>query len=119
MLFTSFTLWSAIAVIALALPQADPPTRVLVDRQASSASPVPDGACTNSPNTRQCWSNGYSISTDFDAKSPPDGTTVTVSLHMQALYAAVAKSGIVQLRNIELCYSKSRWQRWKSTCDVG
>jgi len=44
--------------------------RDLVDRQ--------DGACTNGPRTRNCWSNGYSISTDFDAKLPPDGTTVTV-----------------------------------------
>jgi hypothetical protein len=37
-----------------------------------------DGACTNTARTRQCWSNGYSISTDFDAKAPPAGTTVTV-----------------------------------------
>lgn len=68
----------AFASVGFALPRADPPTRVLVDRQATSASPVPDGPCTNSPETRQCWTNGYSISTDFDAKSPPDGTTVTV-----------------------------------------
>jgi hypothetical protein len=79
MLLHSFTSWLALASGALALPRADPPTRVLAPRQASSASPVPDGACTNSPQTRHCWSNGYTISTDFDAKQPPDGTTVTVS----------------------------------------
>jgi hypothetical protein len=71
MLLHSFTSWLAFASVALALPRADPPTAALVDRQ--------DGACTNTPLTRQCWSNGYSISTDFDAKAPPDGTTVTVN----------------------------------------
>jgi hypothetical protein len=79
MLLHSFISWLALASTALALPRADPPTRVLAPRQVSSASPVPDGECTNSPRTRQCWSPGYSISTDFDAKRPPDGTTVTVS----------------------------------------
>lgn len=48
--------------------------RDLVDRQ--------DGACTNGPRTRNCWSNGYSISTDFDAKLPPDGTTVTYNFEI-------------------------------------
>lgn len=81
MLLHSFTSWLAVASVASALPRAEPPTRVLVPKQASSASPVPDGACTNSPQTRHCWSNGYSISTDFDAKSPPDGVTVTVGQH--------------------------------------
>jgi len=76
MLLHSFTSWLAFGSLALGatLPRADPPTRVLVDRQASSASPIPDGACTNGPRTRSCWSNGFSISTDFDAKAPPDGT---------------------------------------------
>jgi hypothetical protein len=93
MLLYSFTSWLAMASVAQALPRADPPTRVLVDRQASSASPVPDGACTNSPSTRQCWSNGYSISTDFDAKSPPDGTTVTVGHRLDTLLVLLLNYG--------------------------
>lgn len=52
----------------------------LVERQASTSTKVPDGACTNSPSTRNCWNNGYSVSTDFDKKFPPSGKTVTVSL---------------------------------------
>ena len=70
MLLHSFTSWLAVASVALALPRADPPAPVLLERQ--------DGACTNTPQTRSCWSEGYSIATDFDAKSPPDGVTVTV-----------------------------------------
>lgn len=80
MLLQPLTCWLSLGSLALAavVPRADPPTPVLVERQASSASPVPDGQCTNGPRTRACWSNGYSINTDFDDKSPPDGTTVTV-----------------------------------------
>jgi hypothetical protein len=85
MLLHSFTSWLALAAFTVALPRAEPPTRVLALRQATTTSPVPDGACTNSPRTRQCWSNGYTISTDFDAKEPPDGTTVTVSCYSDTL----------------------------------
>lgn len=73
-IFGSTALAGAIPLQAEVLP----PSRVLVERQATSSTPVPDGQCTNGPRTRNCWSNGYSISTDFDAKSPPDGTTVVV-----------------------------------------
>jgi hypothetical protein len=66
MLFHSLAYW--LTASSLALVGAIPAS--LVDRQ--------DGACTNTPKTRQCWSDGYSISTDFDAKAPPAGTTVTV-----------------------------------------
>jgi hypothetical protein len=55
-----------------------PPSRVIARRQAPSGTQVPDGACTNGPRTRNCWSNGFSIATDFDAKAPPAGKTVTV-----------------------------------------
>lgn len=43
---------------------------------------VPDAACTNGPNTRACWRTGYSIATDFDAKAPPSGKTVTYNLEI-------------------------------------
>ncbi|KAH7080372.1 Cupredoxin [Paraphoma chrysanthemicola] len=82
MLLHSFISLLAFGSSAFALPRAEPPTRVLVNRQASSASPVPDGECTNGPRTRNCWSNGYSISTDFDAKAPPDGVEVTYNLEV-------------------------------------
>jgi hypothetical protein len=66
MLFRSLAYW--LTASSLALVGAIPAS--LIERQ--------DGACTNTPRTRQCWSDGYSISTDFDAKAPPAGTTVTV-----------------------------------------
>ncbi|KAF2032587.1 hypothetical protein EK21DRAFT_60852 [Setomelanomma holmii] len=82
MLLHSFVSLLAFSSAALALPRAEPPTPVLANRQATSASPVPDGACTNGPRTRSCWSDGYSINTDFDAKAPPGGTTVTYNLEI-------------------------------------
>lgn len=77
MLVSSFISWLSLGSFAVAgtIPlRADPfPTyEELVKRQ--------DGACTNTARTRSCWSNGYSIATDFDAKSPPDGVTVTVCI---------------------------------------
>lgn len=66
MLSKSLAYW--LSVGSLAVASAIPAS--LIERQ--------DGACTNTARTRQCWSNGYSISTDFDAKAPPAGTTVTV-----------------------------------------
>jgi hypothetical protein len=61
------------------------PAERLEERQASSStaaassttSRVPDGQCTNSPSTRSCWKNGYSIATDFDKKFPTTGNTIT------------------------------------------
>lgn len=55
-----------------------PPSKVIAERQAPSGTQVPDGECTNGPRTRNCWSRGFSIATDFDAKAPPAGKTVTV-----------------------------------------
>jgi hypothetical protein len=56
-----------------------------------------DGACTNTPRTRSCWSLGYSIATDFDAKQPPDGTTVTVSIRISTIKYICTNSSAVQL----------------------
>ena len=39
-----------------------------------------DTACVNAPLTRNCWSSGYSVATDFDAKWPSTGKTVSVRL---------------------------------------
>ena len=38
-----------------------------------------DTVCTNGPLTRNCWASGYSVATDFDAKWPTTGKTVSVS----------------------------------------
>lgn len=51
------------------------PTNVHGKRQATTTSRVADSACTNGPLSRACWSNGYSIATDFDAKHPTTGVT--------------------------------------------
>lgn len=40
----------------------------------SSTSRVADSACTNNALTRSCWSSGYSVATDFDAKWPTSGS---------------------------------------------
>jgi FtsP/CotA-like multicopper oxidase with cupredoxin domain len=61
----------------------DRPHGRLAKREATSTtqtstitSKVPDSACTNGPLSRSCWSNGFSIATDFDTKWPDTGKTV-------------------------------------------
>jgi FtsP/CotA-like multicopper oxidase with cupredoxin domain len=39
-----------------------------------------DAACTHGPTSRACWSNGYSIATDFDLKFPVTGAIVRYNL---------------------------------------
>ncbi|KAL1593552.1 laccase, multicopper oxidase, benzenediol:oxygen oxidorectuctase [Nothophoma quercina] len=70
MLFHSLAYW--LSAGSLAFASAIPAS--LIERQ--------DGACTNTARTRQCWSDGYSVSTDFDAKAPPQGSTVTYNLEI-------------------------------------
>ncbi|PPJ50459.1 hypothetical protein CBER1_06755 [Cercospora berteroae] len=41
-----------------------------------------DVACKNAPNTRACWSSGFTIATDFDAKSPNTGRDVVYNLEI-------------------------------------
>lgn len=43
---------------------------------------VADSSCKNGALTRACWSNGYSIATDFDQKFPTTGNTVTYNLEL-------------------------------------
>ncbi|KAF2137677.1 multicopper oxidase [Aplosporella prunicola CBS 121167] len=55
----------------------------MVKRQAATTtSRVADPACTNGPLSRSCWAPGFSIATDFDAKWPDTGKTVTASLEI-------------------------------------
>ncbi|KAF2472226.1 uncharacterized protein BDR25DRAFT_284795 [Lindgomyces ingoldianus] len=77
MLLQRISLWLSLGSLSLAgvIPRDAAQLEsnsVLLERQ--------DGACTNGPLTRQCWSSGFSISTDFDAKAPPAGKTVTYDL---------------------------------------
>ena len=41
-----------------------------------------DAACSNTANTRACWSSGFSIATDFDAKFPETGVDRTYNLEI-------------------------------------
>ncbi|KAG9897593.1 laccase precursor, partial [Aureobasidium melanogenum] len=62
----------------------------MVRRQASSTSSaavgtstlVADSACSNGPYTRACWTDGFSIATDFDQKFPTTGKTVSYNLEI-------------------------------------
>lgn len=97
MLLNTVACWlslSSLAFVGAVPPNAYrlPPSRVVQERQASTSTSVPDGQCTNGPLTRNCWSNGFSISTDFDAKAPPAGKTVTVSQLLHAILAWLTRS---------------------------
>ncbi|KAF2002818.1 multicopper oxidase [Amniculicola lignicola CBS 123094] len=82
MLIPRVACWLSLGSIALAgaIPKNAAP--VVVERQAATSTRAPDSACTNGPRTRNCWSNGFSIATDFDAKAPPAGKTVTYDLEI-------------------------------------
>ena len=49
---------------------------------SSTSTEVADPSCKNGPDTRACWGNGYSISTDFDEKWPTTGNTVYYNLEI-------------------------------------
>ncbi|KAL3421060.1 multicopper oxidase [Phlyctema vagabunda] len=81
------------ALIGSAFGSVVPAAEVLVARQVQSSSTgsrtstpsststrVADSACTNGPFTRHCWSDGFSIATDFDVKFPTTGKTVKKTL---------------------------------------
>jgi hypothetical protein len=59
--------------------EAIPPEHGALHRRTPQAA---DAACSNTANTRACWSNGFSIATDFDAKSPETGRDVTYNLEI-------------------------------------
>nr|ALR81978.1 laccase [Scleromitrula shiraiana] len=58
------------------------PSSVSSSASASLSSLVADPACTNSPFTRACWGNGFSIATDFDTKHPNTGVTRKYNLEI-------------------------------------
>jgi hypothetical protein len=97
MRFTTIANAWLLAYISKSLAETIPPDHILWGeggrpntlnkRQQASAMPtstrVADSACTNGPFTRTCWSNGYSAATDFDAKWPTTGKTVTYDWELQ------------------------------------
>jgi len=46
-----------------------------IEKRDTTTARVADAVCTNSPTSRNCWSSGYSVATDFDAKWPTTGVT--------------------------------------------
>ena len=48
----------------------------------SSTTNSPDSACTNGPLTRACWSDGFSISTNYNSTWPVTGRTVSYLLEI-------------------------------------
>lgn len=62
-----------------ALANAKLEKRATSSAAATTTSKAADSACSNGPLTRSCWSNGYSVATDFDAKWPNTGVTRSVS----------------------------------------
>ena len=51
------------------LPSSSAPLK----RQSTTSSPSSNLSCVHGPESRQCWSSGYSIQTDFDAQWPTTG----------------------------------------------
>lgn len=71
----------------------------LFRRQASSSlsssatsTTKPDSQCTNSPFTRQCWGNGFSIATNYDSTWPV--TNKVVSYHLEVKNTTLAPDGV-------------------------
>ena len=74
--FGTFILVLARLSLTSTLPRAElvPIYEDLVERQ--------DQACANTALTRQCWSNGYSIATNYDKSWPTTGKVVSYNLEI-------------------------------------
>ncbi|RMZ88774.1 hypothetical protein DV736_g3991, partial [Chaetothyriales sp. CBS 134916] len=55
----------------------------------------PDSPCTNTPKTRGCWGEGYSIATNYDAEGPMTGRVVSYELEVQNV-TDFAPDGVVR-----------------------
>jgi len=69
--------------------------RATISTQTPTSTRVADSACTNGPLTRNCWSNGYSVATDFDRRWPTTG--VTKSVRTRAKFADESLTVIYEL----------------------
>jgi FtsP/CotA-like multicopper oxidase with cupredoxin domain len=63
-------------------------TSALSPSQVATPTQPSDSQCTNGPFTRQCWGNGYSIATNYDAVWPVTGKVVEYDLEIQNLTLA-------------------------------
>jgi hypothetical protein len=72
------------------VPRANSSTSV-----SASSTHSPDSACTNGPFTRACWSDGFSISTNYDSTWPVTGRTV--SYHLEITNTTVAPDGLSRM----------------------
>ncbi|KAF2471867.1 putative multicopper oxidase, type 1 [Lindgomyces ingoldianus] len=70
------------AITSTSLAEHIPFDHILTTSATPTSTKVADSACTNGPLTRSCWSNGYSVATDFDAKWPTTGNTVSYNLEI-------------------------------------
>jgi hypothetical protein len=75
------------------VPRANPSTSAV----ASTTNP-PDSACTNGPYTRACWTDGFSISTNYDSTWPVTGRTV--SYHLEITNVTVAPDGLSRIGSL-------------------
>jgi hypothetical protein len=62
---------------------------------SASTTKPPDSICTNSPLTRACWKDGFSISTNYDSTWPVTGRTV--SYHLEITNATIAPDGLSRM----------------------
>lgn len=68
--------------------RAEPPKPLLARTATTlltttSTAAATDASCTNGPTSRNCWSPGYSVATDFDQKWPTTGVTRYYTLTAQ------------------------------------
>lgn len=58
------------------------PRRTASSSSSASQSQPADSACTNGPYTRACWTDGFSIATNYDTTWPVTGRTVSYNLEI-------------------------------------
>ena len=82
--FLSFLIALAQVSFAAIIPRAElvQIDNELVARQAATPSPPLDSQCANTAVTRSCWSNPYSIATNYDSTWPNTGKVVRYNLEI-------------------------------------
>ena len=69
----------AVGACLLALCYSAAASPLLIEYGLAPRDGYSDSPCTNGPQTRQCWKDGFSVATDFDNKIPDTGKTRKVS----------------------------------------
>ncbi|KAF7193504.1 Laccase-3 [Pseudocercospora fuligena] len=76
----SYTVPSSGSRISDTWQQASTATTTTQPVRAVTSTAAPTSTCTNGPSSRNCWSQGFSIETDFDDDWPVTGNTVSYEL---------------------------------------